>query len=235
MLRKGIFVFIIWFFWSCVAPRLYHQHSVLKLQADSFDLHVQSLIKPYKDSLQKHLNTFICINTQARLKTDTLLPLWMAHAMLQGADVVHPIPDASVIIVLVNKGAIRAGLPKDSLRTDHFFKLMPFENTIAQGLFKPQAVQQFFKTKTITNFYKFTFVRYNSNYIQITMPQDWNIEVPVRIISSNFVFDGGDGFSIATEALNIFPSTHSIRSCLLEQAQKEQRNYNSLKWHKNEP
>jgi hypothetical protein len=67
------------------------------------------------------------------------------------------------------------------------------------------------------------------------MPQDWNIEVPVRIISSNFVFDGGDGFSIATEALNIFPSTHSIRSCLLEQAQKEQRDYNSLKWHKNEP
>ena len=131
------------------------QELVTKLQADSSDLHVQSLIKPYKDSLQKHLNTFICINTQARLKTDTLLPLWMAHAMLQGADVVHPIPDASVIIVLVNKGAIRAGLPRDSLRTDHFFKLMPFENTIAQGLFKPQAVQQFFKTKTITNFYKF--------------------------------------------------------------------------------
>jgi 2',3'-cyclic-nucleotide 2'-phosphodiesterase (5'-nucleotidase family) len=235
MLRKGFIVIKIWIFTSCLAPRIYHQHSVLKLQSDSIDLHVQSLIKPYNDTLQKHLHTFICTNTQARLKTDTLLPLWMAHAMLQCGNVVHSIPDASVIMVLINKGAIRSGLPKDSLRTDHFFKLMPFENTMAQGVFNPQTVQHFLNTKHISNFYIYTFVRYNSNYIPITIPQHWNFEAPVHIISSNFVFDGGDGFNIRSEALHIFSSTQSIRSCLLEQAQKEQRDYNALKWHNNEP
>lgn len=234
MLRAGYLVCIILGLSTCASPYL-NRHNVIQLKSDSSDVNTLLMIKPYRDSLQHYLKTFICVNTEARLKTDSLLAKWMAQALLNGADADHTLPEVSINVVLLNKGSIRSGLPKDSLKIDHFYKLMPFENTITQGLFKTQSVENFLKSKNSLNFFLYTFVRYNNQYIEIALPQIWNIEMPVRIISSNFVFDGGDGFNITPEALNLTASLRSIRSCLIEHAKTDYSTYKVLKWPKHEP
>ena len=214
-------------FVSCLweVKPLHYQSIALQNETDSSIVHKTA---PYRIKMERELEKFVCNNPVELQKTDSLLACWMAKALLTAADSLESVPSTAITLLLINKGGIRSGLPKDSLRIRHFFNLMPFDNVLCIALFAPEHCSQLIHDLPSKMFYLMGFVRYQNHYIPIPLNHQRPFEVPVRLVTSDFIFNGGDGFKEKTRALSSKISGYRIRDCLILQAQKDHTLHQAL-------
>ena len=103
-------------------------------QVGSLDSVVESMVKPYRDSMANDMSTLVAISSSALIKgkpeskltnlvSDILLDFGSSYCLKQNLNFK---PD----VAYVNYGGLRASLPKGEITVERIFELMPFENEI---------------------------------------------------------------------------------------------------------
>src|SRR5210317_1572100 len=94
---------------------------------------IQSFIQPYKESVDKEMNTVLCYTPVDLVRTDGELESSLGNLMADLCmEKANPIfksrTGKSIDFALFNYGGIRAGISKGDITNEHAFQLMPFEN-----------------------------------------------------------------------------------------------------------
>ncbi|MFY9150638.1 MAG: 5'-nucleotidase [Prolixibacteraceae bacterium] len=138
MSRFFILILSIFLFVSCSSHRFICETITENIpivdKPGSVDSMVQSVLKPYRDSIEHDLSRFVTSGKTSMVKgkPESKLTNLMADIILNYAEEYCKSnnlgfkPDASY----VNYGGIRASLPEGKITVGHIFELMPFENEI---------------------------------------------------------------------------------------------------------
>ncbi|GAA4278299.1 5'-nucleotidase C-terminal domain-containing protein [Aquimarina mytili] len=101
----------------------------------SYDPDIESFIKPYRENVQKNLDSVLAYSPETYSKGDgrlnTAIGNLMADIVLEQANPVFKSRIGNAIsMVLLNYGGIRAPIPKGNITTRTAYQVMPFENSI---------------------------------------------------------------------------------------------------------
>lgn len=138
MHRFSICFFILLFLFSCnrhlVVKEINTRNISVMPQVAPVDSVLESVVKPYRDSLVKDMSTLVAVSATALIKdkpeskltnlvSDILMETGKAFCQQQNLNF---LPDAAY----VNYGGLRASLPKGDITVERIFELMPFENEV---------------------------------------------------------------------------------------------------------
>jgi 2',3'-cyclic-nucleotide 2'-phosphodiesterase (5'-nucleotidase family) len=138
MRRYSICFFILLFLFSCnrhlVVKEIDTKNISVRPQLAPLDSTIESMVKPYRDSLQKDMSTLVAVSATPLIKdkpeskltnlvSDMLLDAGTSYCQQQKLNIV---PD----VAYTNYGGLRASLPKGDITVERLFELMPFENEI---------------------------------------------------------------------------------------------------------
>lgn len=150
MRRLYISIFAILFLFACSPHLSVNQITTrnipVNLQTSSIDSIVQSIVKPYWDSIQHDMSKLIAISATPLVKgkpeskltnlvSDILLESGTEYCKIKNLNIS---PDASY----VNYGGLRASLPKGEITVGNIFELMPFENEIVLIKLSGESIQK---------------------------------------------------------------------------------------------
>jgi 2',3'-cyclic-nucleotide 2'-phosphodiesterase (5'-nucleotidase family) len=138
MHRLIVFFCAILFLFSCnqhlVVREVNTKNISVNAQVGSLDTVVESMVKPYRDSMANDMSKLVAISSSALIKgkpeskltnlvSDILLDFATSYCLKQN---LSTRPD----VAYVNYGGLRASLPKGDITVERIFELMPFENEI---------------------------------------------------------------------------------------------------------
>ncbi len=138
-MRRSFFIlFVILFLFSCnrhlVVREVNTKNISVDLNVGPVDSQLESIIRPYRDSIEHDMSTLVTISSAPLVKgkpeskltnlvSDILLESGTAYCLNQSLNIR---PDAAY----VNYGGLRASLPQGEITVGRIFELMPFENEI---------------------------------------------------------------------------------------------------------
>jgi len=138
MRRLFIYFCVILFLFSCNRHLVVREVNTRNISVDSkvgpIDSVMESIVKPYRDSIANELSTLVAISSTPLIKgkpeskltnlfSDILLDYGTSYCKKQNLS-------SSPDIAYVNYGGVRASLPKGEITVERIFELMPFENEV---------------------------------------------------------------------------------------------------------
>jgi len=212
-----------------------YSHDAIKFQSASLnrfehsvtetDSNLLKMIKPYSDSLSGLMNQVVGFTSYelTNQKPEGLLGNFISDALLQYVQ--HGILPREPVMVLLNSGGLRAPLPKGNITLGRIFETLPFENNlvilkiplsqmdnIVNKILerKGDPVSNIIIHKEKNNVHwEFKNNAYNKDYIYI--------------ITSDYLANGGDGYTQFKDALEVINSGFKLRDVLLMQMQQYKR------------
>lgn len=159
-----------------------------------------AFIEPYRDSLNKNMNFQLVYATQSLTKElpEGNLGNYCADASLRQAIVKCNLlnlekPD----FCFLNHGGLRASLPKGIITVGNVFELMPFENELVYLKVSSSTVDSILKWIAIKGGAPIAGIKFqinNKNVEQVIIQnQSLKNEVQYKIITSDYLANGGDG------------------------------------------
>lgn len=147
---------------------------------------------------------------------ETTLGNFVCDALKYSAQSVFP--DQQADIVIVNRGGLRANLPKGEIKVQNVFELMPFENEMVQIKITGAALAPFFDMLTDKKhaFSGMTVKLRNKKVVTITIggiPLD-SAKV-YNLITSDYLANGGDNFFFLQKNVSIQNSGIKIRDAII--------------------
>lgn len=168
------------------------------------DLNLLKLLAPYKDSINKSMNTIIGFSTDGLTKKqpESGLGNFMADAMKQMATKKF---NTHVHAAFVNYGGVRSYLPKGNITTGSIFELMPFDNLIVLQDIKGDSLLSFINAIAEKNGWPISGITFGIkdrkavNILVEGKPLD--IKAIYTIANSDYIANGGDDIKM----LKVFP------------------------------
>jgi len=138
MLRFSLSICAVLILFSCskylTVSQVNTKNTPVEIQNTSIDSLAESIVKPYRDSIEQDMSKLVGVTATALVKgkPESKLTNLVADVILKYAvdycseKQLNINPDAAY----VNYGGLRASLPKGEITVGHVFELMPFENEI---------------------------------------------------------------------------------------------------------
>ncbi|WP_194830924.1 5'-nucleotidase C-terminal domain-containing protein [Prolixibacter sp. SD074] len=105
--------------------------STLKLSAAP---KIEAQIKPYRDSLQAQMSQRLCVASEDLFtgRPESLLGNFVSDLVLAEGKALcqKKYPDIHPVVTYMNRGGLRAPIPKGEVTVKSIFELMPFENEV---------------------------------------------------------------------------------------------------------
>jgi len=110
------------------------KNTPVEIQNTSIDSLTESIVKPYRDSIEQDMSKLVGITATALVKgkPESKLTNLVADIILNYANdyCTEKHLNINPDVAYVNYGGLRASLPKGEITVGHIFELMPFENEI---------------------------------------------------------------------------------------------------------
>lgn len=188
---------------------------------------IDTFIKPYRDHVNKELDSVLAYSFDTYSKTDGELNTAIGNLF---ADVIYeqanPVFNSrtgeNIDMVLVNNGGIRAIISKGNVTMRTAFEIMPFENTI---------VVVALNGKNINNLINFLVQAKKAHPIsglKLTVDTDFNIvEALINgksidtsktyyVATNDYLYNGGDNMSFFQPNIGLVVLNYKIRNALLD-------------------
>lgn len=191
------------------------------------DAAVESFIKPYREHVNKTLDSVISYAVDTYSKSDGYLNTAIGNLM---ADVMYeqsnPImkkrTGEDIDFVLLNHGGIRSIISKGNITTRTAFEVMPFENSIVVAKLKAEQV------KELLDYLVAAKRAHPISKLQIILDADGNLkEANIRnqpimddktynVLTNDYLFNGGDGMDFFKERDTVYVLDYKIRNALID-------------------
>jgi len=110
------------------------KNTPVEIQYANIDSLAESIVKPYRDSIQQDMSKLVGVSATALVKgkPESKLTNLISDIILKCASdyCVEKKLNISPDVAYVNYGGLRASLPQGKITVGHIFELMPFENEI---------------------------------------------------------------------------------------------------------
>lgn len=205
-------------------PKLAH-HEFIELNSPAIiDSSIEAIIQPYRDSLNLSMNTIIGTSSASMrsFKPESPLSSFVAdlvfdagYKYLETQGYTQP-----KMVALVNVRGLRAPMPEGPILLRNAFEIMPFENLMTAVLLSGDQLNQFFQTVAHENGDGLSGATFN-----LTADGATSIQVDGQsiketedywVVTSDYLAEGGDGYTIFGESEIHLISNHAIRDLIIE-------------------
>ncbi|MFD2823892.1 5'-nucleotidase C-terminal domain-containing protein [Lacinutrix iliipiscaria] len=201
---------------------------------DSLEINpeIEAIIKPYRDHVNKDLDSTISYAVATYSKSDgelnTAIGNLFADAILEQANYVfNKRTEKNIDLVLVNHGGIRAIISKGPITTRTAYNIMPFENSLVVAEMKG-------KTITDSLVYYLSKAKRAHPIAGLTLKLDKNfnpIEALINgkaidanktynVATNDYLYNGGDGMTFFKTNDSLHVLNYKVRSALLDYFKK---------------
>lgn len=188
---------------------------------------IEDFIKPYRDHVNKNLDSALSYSVGTYSKTDgnlnTAIGNLMADAVLQEADPIFKSRTGKAIdIVMLNHGGIRSILSKGNVTTRTAYQIMPFENSVVVTELKGSYVNE------MIAYLQNAKRAHPISGLKIKLDKDYNlIEAKVNgnkidenktyyVATNDYLYYGGDSMTFFKKSDTLHILDYKIRSVLID-------------------
>lgn len=192
---------------------------------------LEEFIQPFKQHLNKTLDSTLAYNPGAMVKSDgdlnTAIGNLMADVVMEQAGPVFKSRTGNEIdIVLLNHGGIRSGLNKGNISTRSAYALMPFENEIVVAELSGE------KIKEMLTYLEQAKTAHPVSGIQIEMDQDYKVtsakikgeeideDKTYFVATSDYLQQGGDNMSFFKDPIELYKVDYKLRNAIIDYFKK---------------
>ncbi len=169
---------------------------------------ISSIMEPYKKGMSETMNEVIgfCPAFLEKKKPSSILGSFMAEATFQAAKATGERVD----FCLLNYGGIRSTLDSGDITIEEVFKIMPFENEITILTLSKTQMDTLFKLQAQKGGEPFV------NHLW-TDQNSYNMMngTTFRLVTNDYMANGGDNYTVLTEALERIDTGIKIRDGLI--------------------
>lgn len=192
---------------------------------------IEEFIQPFKQHLNKTLDSTLAYNPGAMVKNDgdlnTAIGNLMADVVMEQAGPVFKSRTGNEIdMVLLNHGGIRSGLNKGNISTRSAYALMPFENEIVVAELSGE------KIKEMLTYLEQAKTAHPVSGIQIEMDQDYKVtsakingeeideDKTYFVATSDYLQQGGDNMSFFKDPIELYEVDYKLRNAIIDYFKK---------------
>jgi len=248
-LRKSIyysiFLLLVLLIIQCSPAKYFTtDHSLINMDSSMVnDLQTDSLIKPYRENLEKEMNEVLVIAAEEfpieKGKAQTKLGNLVADLSLEIANQLYqPVDNDSIDFCLLNFGGLRTSLPKGEITKGKIFELMPFENELVVVTISKEAfnslVNYLFQVGGQPISKGLTLVEYLEQHSDVLdmyfliKENKYRINSEFKILTSDYLANGGDNMSFFSKPIKIEPLNIKLRDAIIKYCESENRKGNKL-------
>ncbi|MGB5418520.1 5'-nucleotidase C-terminal domain-containing protein [Algibacter sp.] len=195
------------------------------------DPEIEAFVKPYRDNIEKDLDSVLAYSVDTYSKTDgelnTAVGNFMADAVYSEANPVFKSRTGHDIdMVLLNHGGIRSALNKGKVSKRTAFELMPFENSVVVVALKGTQIDSLIgylsKSKRAHPISKLKLVLNNDfKIIDATINGEIiNKDKTYYVATNDYLYNGGDNMNFFRPNDSIYHLGYKIRNALIDKFNK---------------
>lgn len=194
--------------------------SILKLDGTySSNASIDSIVKPYKDSLAKEMNVVIGtspINFMTARPKGTMNN-WFADAIF--VNQTYNVRLTDPVMCLFNVGGIRSSFNKGSITVGDVFKVMPFDNELVWVKLPISSINSIESYLTKTGGEPLA----NANLVQGKLQLNgFNSQTKFFwVITSDYLMNGGDKMDFFQQKIEVKFTNKLLRTALLEEVKRQ--------------
>jgi 5'-nucleotidase len=191
------------------------------------DSGIENFVKPYRDHINKTLDSSLAYNPRGLNKQDgelnTALGNLMVDAMVEQANPIFKSRTGNEIDMgLLNFGGIRSGLDQGAVTARSAYGLMPFENEIVVAKLSGKKIQEMLsyleraKTAHPVNGIE---IKMDTNYRIISAKikeQDIDPEASYFVATSDYLQQGGDNMNFFKDPEELYQLDYKLRNALID-------------------
>ena len=197
----------------------------------STDSEIESYIKPYRDHIQKDLDSVLAYSANTFSKSDgklnTAIGNFMADAIYSEANPIFKNRTGKNIdMVLLNHGGIRSVLPKGNVTKRTAYQIMPFENSIVVVALKSSQVDSLvnylIKKKRPHPISKLKLTINENDKILEAKIKDKDIKSDkiYYVATNDYLYNGGDNMTFFKTNDSLYVLNYKIRNALIDNFKK---------------
>ena len=230
-----IYLLYILLFFNCKQPKAYlskiEGKQIQITDSLSSDSDIENFIKPYRNHIQKDLDSVLAYSKDTYSKSDgefnTAIGNFMADAVFEQANPVFKSRIGNNIdMVLLNHGGIRSILSKGNITTRTAFELMPFENSIVVTALKGTQVD------SLVTYLSKAKKAHPIAKLKLNIDKDFNvIEATINgkkidsekiyyVATNDYLYNGGDGMTFFQPNEGVYKLDYKIRTALIDYFKK---------------
>jgi len=229
-----IFLLYIFTFWGCKQGK----SQLIKIEGKQIQItdslqsntEIESFIKPYRNHIQKDLDSILAYSVDTYSKTDghlnTAIGNFMADAVYSEANpVFNSRTGKNIDMVLLNHGGIRSVLSKGNVTKRTAFQLMPFENSVVVVALKGIQVT------SIVDYLKTKKRAHPISKLKLVLDKNFNVfEAKINekkidenrtyyVATNDYLYNGGDMTFFKTND-SLYVLNYKIRNALIDKFKK---------------
>ncbi len=223
--------FLLIFFISCnnsapsITPR--GKHYITTDSTINRSEATESIIKPYRDSIEKKMNLIIGYSDldMNKGRPESYLTNFVADLMLaEGIDVAHkrnfPIPDISVI----NVKGLRSPIKQGDITVSNIFRVMPFENKLVILTLTGKQIYELFAHIVEMGGEGISGASFgikSNKPVNIKINNEpLNRDRTYTIVTADYLANGGDNYSLLPTIKYRYPTEIKIRDLIINRIKK---------------
>lgn len=195
------------------------------------DASIEAFVKPYRDHINKDLDSVISYAEATYTKSDGELNTAIGNLF---ADVIYeqsnPVfkkrTGKDIDMVLVNHGGIRSIISKGDITTRTAFEIMPFENSVVVAAIKGSQVND------LVDYLVAAKRAHPISKLKLTVDKDYQLvaasinNTPIDtsriyyVATNDYLYNGGDGMDFFKPSDSLYILNYKIRNALLDYFKK---------------
>ncbi len=221
ILRKLIFLFAGAGLWACSSHLVVNGNSNKEAVSQTIiaDSSLESMIKPYKDSLDKRMNEVIAFSEEDFIvkRPASNLMNWVANALF--VNQTKTVRLSQPAVCLLNTGGIRSSIGKGNVTLGDLYKVMPFDNTIVWVELPIEVLPEIEAYLNKSGGEPMANLSLIEGRLSITSSP----ENPSHfwVITSDYLLNGGDKMTFFTKRTNVNETGKLLRNVLIEEARNQ--------------
>ncbi len=196
------------------------------------DATIDEFVKPFRENLNKQLDTPLCFSAYEFSKDDGVLESSMGNLMAdislaQTQELFKKKFDKEIDMVMMNFGGVRSTIAKGDVSARNAFEVMPFENELVVAELSYEKMQEL-----IAYFIKGQTAHPTSNLkLVIDKEQAKAVNVAVNgkkveegktylVLTTDYLQEGGDKMYFFTNPVKLYKTGYKLRNALIDNFKK---------------
>jgi len=197
----------------------------------SSDSEIDAFVKPFRDNIQKDLDSVLAYSTNTFSKNDgelnTALGNFMVDAIYSEANPVFKSRTGyNIDMVLLNHGGIRSSLNKGNVSKRTAFQLMPFENDIVVIALKGTQID------SLIDYLRRAKRAHPISKLKVVLNKDYKVvnakikgerikqNKTYYVATSDYLYNGGDNMNFFKPNDSVYYLNYKIRNALIDKFNK---------------
>ncbi len=193
---------------------------------------IEDFIKPYRENVNKNLDSVISYAVDTYSKTDgeynTAIGNLFADATLEQANpVFNKRTGKNIDLVLLNHGGIRAIISKGPISARTAYQIMPFENSLVVATLKGEHI------KELVTYLQLAKRAHPIAGLNIVLNEDYSLNKatingqPIdhtkayNVLTNDYLFNGGDRMDFFQKRDSLYVLDYKVRNALLDYFKKK--------------